>query len=73
VLISAPGSLSSGPCARQCKRDWVALRDVDDRHFSGPIEDGIGDRTDMRVNALEVAQHVKVKRRCLQALGPTFA
>ena len=43
------------------------------RQFAGGFQHRIGDRADMRMDALEVAQHVEMQRRRLQALRPAFA
>ena len=41
--------------------------------FACGIEHGVGDRTDVRVNAPEIAQHVEMQRRGLDGLGPALA
>jgi len=41
--------------------------------LAGSLEDRIGDRTDMRVDALEVAQHIEMERTRLDAFRSTFA
>ena len=52
----------SGFCARRAKRYRVALRNISYRHFTGCIEHRISNRANMRVDALKVAQNVKMER-----------
>jgi len=65
--------LSVGLHARHCKRDRVALCNVVGRHLSGGFKHRIGDRTDVGMNALEVAQDVEVERGRFDRFRPTCA
>src|SRR5689334_14356214 len=41
--------------------------------LASSIQYGIGDRADMRMNPLEIAQHVEMQRCGFQAFGAAFA
>src|SRR5437660_1107621 len=68
------GSFSSHSrlCARRGKRYRVALRNTSYRHFTGCIEHRISNRANVGVDALEVAQHVKMEGCRFQTLRPAF-
>src|SRR5262245_2488609 len=51
------------PRRRQRCRRGLALGDAIGREFPRGVEDRIGDRADVRVDAAEVAQHVEMQRR----------
>src|SRR4029079_11979982 len=66
-------SLRGGLQAGDGDGDGVAFGGVGGRHLAGSLQHRVGDRAYVRVNALEVAQHVEVQRRRLQRLGPARA
>jgi hypothetical protein len=52
----------------QC--DKIAFGALPGRQFARGIEDGIDHRTDVRLNSLQVAQHIEMQRG---GLGPALA
>jgi hypothetical protein len=60
-------------CTRRGECDGVTLGDICCRHFTRRIQDRIGKGADVRVDALEVAQNVEMKRGCFQRLRPALA